>query len=137
MEYRVWVTLLSPSAARLVVTGLVERLYSVSPMGAKSEKPVYHEGPCSTLLAIIASHADFEDEESDDEEEEEEEYEEDSGSATQVTDNKDAERLRGDIQSILLSIGASWHSIVISERTGGCDWTGPSRDVRSRFDQIG
>ena len=126
MEYRVWVTLLSPSAARLVVTGLVERLYSVSPMGSRAEKPVYHEGPCSTLLAIIVSHADFEEEEEESEEEESEEgY------------NEDAERLRRDIQSILVSIGASWHSIAISERTGGCDWTGPSREVKSRFEQIG
>lgn len=154
MEFRVWVTLVSSSAARLLVVGLVDRGYTVSPLNGApgSDQPVFQEGPISTLAVLGLAHSkllDYEEDEGEEEQEEEgqADYQDDEAEELALIHhgNVMAQMVTKDVKEVLVGLGASWHSIVVQEREGSCDWVkgqnhGPAQadTVKpNRFEVIG
>lgn len=89
-SFTLWATLLSTSAARRLISDLVERGYAVEP-AASSRRSIW-DGEASTLLALTLETG--------------------AETATRTT-------VMGDVKAVLNDNGAMWHSLVVKGDTEG------------------
>lgn len=94
-NFYVWATILTPSAARLLISGFVERSYHVAPLALGEQ--VIQEDQASTLVAISLTK-----------------YE------TPVNTNDVA----GEVVKILDGLEAKYYSIIVSDLSGNLSWCG-------------